>query len=264
MTATTDPYSDIYCGTPDCNNLAGNMNNPVWVFICPACIADLDAWLAKVEPMRAELFTTMARLDNVRPAKTGGGTANNPDAPSPIRDHCADMRHALLRWNLHTAAEYATEEWAGNYLPHLRDMLERAERMIDLPPDETVIYGKCGHQGCQTELKAPISDDTLTCPGCWTEYTLHELNLKAKEQLREVSRPMTAEAVAKWLGRLIGIQFHAHDIWNWRRRQGLEATEDDDGKVKFLAEHVLDAYQRRQNNVTRKRQKVVARPATNP
>lgn len=263
MTTTFDPNRDILCGTPDCNNLAGTMDGPIWTFICPSCINDLDAWLAKVQPMRAELFTTMARLDNVRPAKTGGGTTSSTDAPSPIREHCADMRHALLRFTWRTAAEYATEEFAGHYLPMLIEMLDRAEQMIDLPPDETVIYGKCDHQGCQTELKAPISDDTLTCPGCWTEYTRHELNLKAKKQLREVSKPMTAEAVATWLGRLVGIQFHAHDIWNWRRRQGLEAVEVD-GKPKFLAEDVLDAFQRRQNNVTRKRQKVVARTATNP
>ncbi|WP_102157691.1 hypothetical protein [Zhihengliuella halotolerans] len=190
------------CTTTDCQN-------PTETYLCSQCVSDLQQWIDKVPDLIEELFTTMARQDQVRTGRNGGN-GGDIHAPMPIRADAAELRQALHIWVKQDAGQLAHDQHAGNFLPMLRDLIKRAERIIDLPPDETIIVGTCQ---CGAKLTAKIDQHDVPCTECDTVYDRNTLD----DHLRQLVRgePMRPRQAIEHLRRNANVSIKIKDIKNW-------------------------------------------------
>lgn len=172
------------CTTEDCSNSTD-------LYLCAQCVGDLQAWLDRVTETRQMLFTTMARLDNTGPKNSEGGGGGSTGSAMPLREGAMDLRYALAIWEGRNAADLAHDQYAGSFLGELRRLIEKAEKLVDLPPEQPV-------------------DHAAT----------HARAIKA-------APPMPTRQLVQFLRTEIKISVKPKDIRNWAARGKLHAVERD-------------------------------------
>lgn len=196
------------CTTSDCNQ-------PTDLYLCNQCVSDLQAWIDRVPAMREELFTTMARLDNVRPPNSEGG-GGSTEAPLPLNEKAMDMRQALRLWQGQNAKELAKDKYAGGFLSMLQDMIDKAEKIIDLP-NQWVIYGPCQAETpdgeCERQLKAKPEADTIDCPECGAFHRV--TSIIADRAKRSRGEPLPPKEVREFLMKQTKTFVTKKNIENW-------------------------------------------------
>lgn len=210
----------MICTTPDCET-------PTETYLCNQCVSDLQAWIDRVPDMREELFTTMARLDCVAPQNSEGGGGGATEAPSPLNVGAMDMRHALLFWEGAKAERLANDKHAGGFLTMLQDLLDKAERIIDLPK-QSIIYGPClamTEDGeCERELKADPEATTIDCPDCGAFHRVK--SILAARALRARGAPLPPREVREYLAKKVRVFIQKKDLENWVSRGDLRYVLD--------------------------------------
>lgn len=196
------------CTTDDCQNQTST-------FLCTRCVSDLQQWLDKVPEMREELFITMAKLDSIAPRNSGGG-GGKAEAPSTVNHGAMDVRHALLIWEGQDARKLAADKFAGGFLPMLQDLIEKAERIIDLPIQK-IVYGPCqsatDEGECDHQLKADPEAETITCPSCGAFHRV--LSIIASRTKRTRGNPLPPREVREYLMKTTRTFVTKKDIENW-------------------------------------------------
>ncbi|MDR2256998.1 MAG: hypothetical protein LBE25_13540 [Arthrobacter sp.] len=205
------------CTTPDCGRAAQH-------YLCPRCINDLDAWLNKIPETMTELFTTMARLDNVTTGRNGS-TPTKTDTPAPVRFDALDVRAALHLWNHRTAASLATDPHAGNFLPLLQELLNKATQLIDLPPDELITVAPCQ---CGEHLEARPDYTEVTCPTCGLTYQRADIDHWRTNAITAASEPLNAADTVAWVNERARKRIKPKDLTNWVAR----------GRIRHVLNHV--------------------------
>lgn len=187
-----------------------NCENPTNQYICGQCARDLQAWIDKVPEMRAELFITMARLDNTATPNNEGGNGQTTNNTTPINEHALAMRAALEPWEYANAQQLAHDQHSANYQPMLQQLLQQAETIIDLPETE------------------PPTD-----PG------------EIRERLEPHTQPMPAKDCAHYLSGLGVLRVTRQDIANWVHHGHLTADEGAGTRTpRYKPTTVLIAYER--------------------
>ena len=154
------------CTTEDCGNKAS-------AYLCGQCTRDLQAWLDRVTVTRQMLFTTMAKLDNTGPKNSEGGGGGSTGSAMPLREGAMDLRYALAIWEGREASDLAHDQYAGGFLGELKRLITRAEKLVDLPPEETVDV-EAAKQRLQAEVPGPLRPAPLVE---WLKVT-HGIDLK--------------------------------------------------------------------------------------
>ncbi|WP_346921709.1 hypothetical protein [Glutamicibacter creatinolyticus] len=224
------------CTTDDCENQAEQI-------ICQTCVSDLQAWLDKVPELLAELFVTMAKLDETAPRNREGGDGMTTAPGMPLRVGALEARSALKLWATQkpsgewvprTAKELATDQYAGKFLPMLMKLVEKAERVIDNPMEQHV-FGYCSakwqtedgeHAECHEELRAAPDAATTECPGCGTLYDLNQLREDRRNYFRET--PLPPKEVRQTLQEQTGVKVSLITFKNWVNRR----------KLRYVLEHI--------------------------
>lgn len=191
------------CTTPDCGMEANN-------YICNQCTQDLQAWIDKIPEMQAELFITMARLDNTGTPASEGGNGQTKEQPEPVNEAALNMRLALSPWAYANAEQLAHDQYAGGYLNAIQQLLQRAENIIDLPEEQ------------------PTTDP-------------HEI----RQRLEPHTQPMPAKDCANYLTQLGVLRVTRQDIANWVHHGHLTADEGAGTRTpRYKPTTVLIAYER--------------------
>lgn len=195
------------CTTDDCGNRTST-------YLCGRCVDDLAAWIGKVPALRAELFVTMARLDNVRPA--GGGGGGKTEAPTAVNHGAMEVRQALAIWEGQDAQELAKDKLSGGFQSLLEELIKKAERIIDLPTQQ-IVYGPCQAPTqtgeCEYELKAAPEKESITCRSCGTTHEVTEI-IKSRTK-RTRGNPLPPKEVREYLMRTTRTFVTKKDIENW-------------------------------------------------
>lgn len=198
----------LECTTEDCQNHTST-------YLCKRCVEDLQAWIDKVPAMRAELFTTMAKLDAIAPRSSGGG-GGKAEYPSPVNNGAMDLRHALLIWEGQDAKKLALDKFAGGFMPMLQDLIKKSERAIDLPMQK-IVYGPCQAPTefgeCEQQLKAAPEAETITCRGCGTSHDVVDIIESRTKRTR--GNPMSPTDAREYLYKKTKTFVTKKDIENW-------------------------------------------------
>ena len=205
------------CTVHDCGR-------PTSLYLCNQCVRDLQAWIDKVPEAMAELFTTMARLDNVATGRNGG-TPTKTETPAPVRFDALDVRGALRRWLYRTGADLSTDPFAGKFLPELIALLTKAQQLIDLPDDELIEVAPCE---CGTKLEARPDYTEVTCPECGLTYTRAAIDQWRTGAINEAAQLADADATVAWVNERARKHITSKDLINWVKRR----------KIRFVLDHV--------------------------
>ncbi|MER2134176.1 MAG: hypothetical protein ABS910_05785 [Arthrobacter sp.] len=206
------------CTTTDCGNETST-------YLCGQCVNDLQLWLDKVTETRQMLFTTMAKLDNTGPKNSEGGGGGSTGSAMPLREGAMDLRYALAMWEGLNAAELARDEHAHGFLAMIRELIQDAEKLVDLPP-ETIAYGPCQTPGCPAQLTGPPDAHTSTCPTC---EAVHDVKEHRAQLLRKAhGEPKTPREAREYIQRETGLEVSKKDFENWVQRGHLTHVEERD------------------------------------
>lgn len=215
------------CTTADCES-------PATLFLCGHCIRDLQAWIDRVPDLRRSLFTTMSKLDQTAPQNREGGGGLSTGSAMPISDRAMDKRAALRIWEGQDAEQLAHDQYAGGFLPMLKQLIEEAERIIDNPPETRVITTcDCGGTVTSTDpkpeptIKDPDPEDWGECRTCHKHIARTEHGTRARIQER-VPQSMKTKDALKWMRDNAGISIASTDIRNWAREGKLIRTNPND------------------------------------
>lgn len=227
------------CTAPDCEL-------PTSTYLCKQCVSDLQAWIDRVPAMREELFTTMARLDNVRPPNSESGGGGSAGSSIPLDERAMDMRYALKFWEGHDAKDLANDPLSGGFMAELQHILARAERIIDLPPDIRIITTcHCGGSVTSKEPqpeptdKNPDPADIGTCQACGV--SISTTNAKTVQRIiKGAPEAMKTKDAVKWIRERSGHKIASTDIRNWAREGAIKRTNDKaDGHPTYNVQDVL-------------------------
>lgn len=227
------------CTTPDCER-------PTETYLCTQCVSDLQAWIDQVPEMRKQLFITMARLDNVRPPNSEGGGGGSAGSSIPLDERAMDMRYALKFWQGHDAAALANDPLAGGFMPDLKHILARAERIIDLPPDIRIITTcQCGGTITSKEPpptptdKNPDPADVGTCQTCGVSVSTTNAET-VQRIIKGAPDAMKTKDIVKWIRERSGHRIASTDIRNWAREGAIKRANDiEDGHPTYKVQDVL-------------------------
>ncbi|WP_461169284.1 hypothetical protein [Arthrobacter sp. Z1-15] len=201
--------------------------NETSTYLCNQCVSDLQLWLDKVTETRQMLFTTMAKLDNTGPKNSEGGGGGSTGSAMPLRDGAMDKRHALAMWEGLKAAELANDEYAGGFLSMLRELIQDAEKLVDLPP-ETWAYGTCGATLGEITCDAPLTEEagvaTVKCDTCGTLHDVTARRLKMAEEAK--GEPLPPKEVINYLRVQTQTPIKLFDFKNWVKRGRLKYVLD--------------------------------------
>lgn len=199
----------MICTTADCGA-------PSDLYLCTPCIRDLQAWIDKVPEVRAELFTTMAKLDKVAPQHREGGGGLSTSQTLPIRERAMELRHALRLWEGHDAQILAKDQYSGNFQAMLIDLNKTADNIMDIPP-EHFTFGTCGGEleegTCQATLKALEGASLVRCKECQSVHNVEERRRELKSQAR--GTPLPPREAREKLAKNTGINVKVKDFENW-------------------------------------------------
>lgn len=201
--------------------------NPSDLYLCVQCVRDLQAWIDKVPEIRAMLFTTMAKLDNVAPKRGEGANGMSKEPAGPVRDHAMDKRYALAMWQGLDAEQLAHDQHAGGFQGMLEAMIEDAHKIVDIP-HETVVYGPCQADTptgkCEADLKGDPESDTVTCGQCGTAHKVDEVIQSRTERMK--GEPLPPKEVCEYVHRTAKAFVTRKDIKNWVQHGHLKYVLD--------------------------------------
>lgn len=132
--------------------------NETSTYLCSQCVSDLQLWLDKVTETRQMLFTTMAKLDNTGPKNSEGGGGGSTGSAMPLREGAMDLRYALAIWEGRKASDLAHEEYAGGYVGELKRLIDAADKIVDLPPEQPVDHAANHARAIQAAPPMPTRD----------------------------------------------------------------------------------------------------------
>ena len=171
------------CTTEDCQNFTST-------YLCGQCVTDLQAWLDKVPALLAEIWETIAKLDNTRP--TGGWNAGGkPGSAAPLNLDAHQIAENL-RSVSREAKDYAHDPNAAGLAWLIQQWVVGAELLISGPEAETVNLAK----------------------------------IRARLEERRPD-PMPTRKLIPWLRDNAKITVTQFDIRNWARRGKLVPVERD-------------------------------------
>jgi len=222
------------CASENCNREATKT-------ICPNCIHDLQEELDKVPELLDELFTTMAKLDNTAPQRQDGGGGLTSTATLPIRVGAMELRSALGLWANVTAEQLAKDQYAGNFLPMLQQLISDAHDCIDNPPEQRLITtctcgGKVTTNSPKPEDGTPDEGD---CQECGEHYQQTAAMTRFRINLATPTDMQTRHAL-KWIRDNAGLSIKAEDVRNWAREGKLTATNPNRGKFEHPTYNIAD------------------------
>lgn len=173
------------CTTADCGNETST-------YLCGQCVSDLQQWLDKITPTRQMLFTTMAKLDNTGPKNSEGGGGGSTGSAMPLREGAMDVRYALAIWLGHTAKDLARDPHAGGFLEEIKKLIDKAEKLVDLPPEEVI-----DHAAARTRLEAEVPGPLRPKPLLEYLKVTHGIELKESLLRKWASRNLITRANAE-------------------------------------------------------------------
>lgn len=189
-------------------------------WLCSDCRTQLTQLYATVPRIVADLRITLTRQDrHARIAARGCAPAAVTPWSEPAAAVLNELTRLLFRWDLDvgitrsigmTAASLADERrrrlrraLSDARCPELdralREILEAADRVIDIPTDGTLWpWGACMARGCPERLWAPAAAQAVACPRC---RTLHTDMAERRAWLAETAadRLVSASLAGAWL-----------------------------------------------------------------
>ena len=208
------------CTTEKCNE-------PTDLYLCSQCVSDLQLWLDKVTETRQMLFTTMAKLDNTGPKNSEGGGGGSTGSAMPLREGAMDVRYALAIWEGHAAKDLARDPHAGGFLGMLRELIQDAEKLVDLPP-ETWAYGTCGATLGDITCDAPLTEEAgATTVKCGTCGTLHDVKARREKMADKAEgEPLPPKGVIDYLRKEAKTTIKLKDLENWVQHKQLRYVHE--------------------------------------
>lgn len=192
------------CTTMDCGNLTD-------LYLCSACVSDLQAWIEKAHLYAPELNVTIAKLDVLRSAGNTGGGGGQAGSAAPI-----NLDAVQLQQNLNSvdrdASDYAKDQFAAGIAWTIQDWVVKAERLISGPE---------------------------------TEHVDHAAN---KAQVQGIAPAMPTRELLPWLREKAGISVKGMDIRNWARRGKITPVERTPQPT-YLPHEVLAAWHQTQKEM---------------
>lgn len=231
---------------------ATNCDRPTQTYLCTDCVRDLQAWIDKVPDLFRDLYDTMARTDNVRPANVGANKGGKEivGSPAPLNLDAYQLR-ANLSTVTKTAHEYAQDPHAGGMLELLIDWCQKAELLILGRPERRII-GNCGCGGkvitdkpkILPTGKDPQPVDSGQCQACGEIVGFTQAEVEARingKVAEEEPEPMTSAEVRAWIKEKAGIIISADDIKNWCKAKKIrqEPAPTKKEKPKYWASDLL-------------------------
>lgn len=211
------------------------------LYLCPQCIRDLQAWLDKIPELLDDLFITMAKLDKTAPQNREGGGGLSTGSAMPLNYGALEKRQALGLWVNTTAENLAKDQYAGNFLPMLKQLIESSLDLIDNPPETRVITTcNCGGKVTTTNPK-PEDDkpDSGRCEDCDEYYEQSEAMTRFRIN-RATPEDLTTRHALKWIRDNANLSIKPDDVRNWAREQKLEPTNPERGKHDHPTYNVAD------------------------
>lgn len=233
------------CTTTDCGA-------PSELYLCPACIRDLQAWIDKVPEVREELFTTMAKLDKVAPQHREGGGGLSTESSIPAREAAMDKRYALKLWEGQDAQLLANDRHAGGYASMLKRLFKDADRITDNPPETRVITTcECGGTVTTRNPKPepteenPDPEDWGNCRTCGEPVCRTEQSTRQRIQ-EGVPKSLKTRDALKWIRDNSRISIKSTDVRNWAREGKLQRTnpEAEDERPAYNVADILTIHYR--------------------
>lgn len=159
------------------------------LYLCPQCIRDLDAWLAKCAEILPELDVTIARLDNVRVGNVEGGNGSKSAGSSAPLNLDAMQLKINLATLTQSAEHYAHDQFAAGIAWTVQGWYTKAELLISGPEEERVD---------------------------------HQAN---REKIEQIAPPMPTRQLIPWLRNNAKLAIKGKDIRNWASRGKLRPVE---------------------------------------
>ncbi|WP_426940299.1 hypothetical protein [Pseudarthrobacter sp. S6] len=185
------------CTTEDCQNFTST-------YLCTRCVSDLQQWLSKIPVLLEEIGTTIAKLDNVRPAGGGGGGGAKPGSAAPINLDALQLAQNLSSVGTDAKA-YAHDERAAGLAWLIQDWVTKAELLVSGPEAE------------------------------------HINHVAIRARVQNIAPPMPTRTLLPWLRANAKITITAFDIRNWARRGKLVAV-DREPQPTYHPHEVLNAW----------------------
>lgn len=199
------------CTTADCGAPSGDL------YLCAACIRDLDGRLKQGLALIPEMDVTIARLDNVRVGNVEGGNGSKAaGSAAPMDITALEIKMTLEEDTRYTANQYAADPWSASETPRVIENIRKAELLISGPEDD-----------------AP---------------TQSKIQADRKALAQHFPDPMPPTECATWLRENAGIKIAARNINDWYHRGRIRKQEGSTPKRPLYSpKEVLIAHMARQH-----------------
>ncbi|MGP5121969.1 hypothetical protein ACTXJU_03610 [Glutamicibacter ardleyensis] len=223
------------CTTADCE---GDANNS---FLCGDHIRKLQDELDKIPNLLEDLFITMAKLDKTAPQRHEGGGGLSTGSAMPLRYGALELRQALGLWTHANAEKLAKDQYAGNFLPKLKQLIDNATNCIDNPPEIRVITTcTCGGKVVTENPKPEAGEtDSGVCEDCENYYEQTEAMTKFRI-FRATPEHMQTRHALKWIRENANLSIKSTDVRNWAREGKLEPTNPKRSKREHPTYNIAD------------------------
>lgn len=241
-------------------------DQPTELHLCPDCRADLRALLRLLDVDLHELHTETIRQSH-KTSGPGGRTATGqplPFNPAAVEatariHHIITTTYGLLHqpvpgtWvqALAILGRHVTliayHDWAGHLLNEARRAHERAERIIDTPPERAYV-APC--TTCSHDLYAPKDAATVACPKCGTVASIAG-HFEARMN-RARDQYLTKKQLRILLPTQPTLPRSTLDTWLDRDKRATTSPDPYTGELRYRFGDVLDLYDTWKN--TRPRQ----------
>ena len=192
------------CTTENCGRLTT-------LFLCTACIVELDGLLEDVPALIPLLAGARAGTAVVRKAGSGGGGGVTGSKPPGSLD--AMMLQAWLAQLPERAYTLASDNpEAGRWLHMARIWVPQARSLV-WGPEDMRVYGNCETGECMTQLKADRHAESVTCQTCGTVHHVRDLIDRLKEKAR--GNPMPPREAREFLQKEARVFILKKDFENW-------------------------------------------------
>lgn len=231
-------------------------DTPADLHLCPDCQADLRALLRHLAADLRELHTETIRQSH-KTSGPGGRTTTEPPLPfnpaaveATARIHhiitttlgllrhprrrtwAADLRHLTQH-----VALIAYHDWAGHLYHEAHAAHDRAQRIIDTPPERAYV-APCNT--CRHDLYAPKDAALVTCPKCGTTADISGYYEARMERARD--QYLTKKQLTILLPQNPQVPRSTLDTWLGRDRRATPSPDPYTGEARYRFGDVLDLY----------------------
>ena len=199
------------CTTPDCNKITS-------LFLCTACIVELDELLQDCSPLVRFLDGPISGTSVTSGPGAGGG--GHPGSKPPGSLDAMLLKAWLCQLPYRAYSEAVDNPTAGQTLFMARLWVNQARDLVWGPEDKRV-YGECEEplvgsddpQLCNGKLTARPDDVSVKCQECGTVHHIHDIMYRIKEKVR--GQPMPPRAVREHLQKKAKAFIPKKDFENW-------------------------------------------------